>query len=167
MTTEEQTIYLGFDCSSKAIHCVALDNNFNIVTQKKWESKEKTVEKRFPVFAKSFWDTFSKIYIRNTEKVYVAIEQAIFISNPKTTIEIANVIGCVRTICNISGYDVEVVDNRSWKKEIIGNGNAKKTDIMAHAKEKWGDVFPEQDFADAACIAAWKVKKEILHEEKE
>ena len=88
MMTEEQTIYLGFDCSSKAIHCVALDGKFNIVTQTKWESKEKTFEKRFPAFAKSFWETFSKIYISKTEKVYVAIEQAIFISNPKTTIEI-------------------------------------------------------------------------------
>ena len=38
---------------------------------------------------------------------------------------------------------------------------------MTHAIEKWGDEFPEQDFADAACIAAWKVKKEILNEEKE
>ena len=81
--------YVGFDCSSKAIHCVVLDSEYNLITKKKWASKEKTFEKRFPVFAKSFWDTFSKIYIRNTEKVYVAIEQAIFISNPKTTIEIA------------------------------------------------------------------------------
>ena len=45
MTTEEQVIYLGFDCSSKAIHCVALDKDFKIITQKKWESKEKTFEK--------------------------------------------------------------------------------------------------------------------------
>ena len=89
----------------------------------------------------------------------MAIEQAIFIQNPKTTVEIANVIGCVRTISNIRGYDVVMVDNRRWKKDVLGKGNAAKPDIMEYAIEKWGKVFPEQDFADAACIAAWKVKE--------
>ena len=27
--------YVGFDCSSKAIHCMVLDGSFNIVFQKK------------------------------------------------------------------------------------------------------------------------------------
>ena len=43
-----------------------------------------------------------------------------------------------------------------WKKIIVGKGNAKKSDIMAFAVSKWGDVFPEQDYADAACIALWR-----------
>ena len=163
MKTKEQTAYLGFDCSSKAIHCAVLDGDYNLITQKKWSSKEKTFEKRFMEFAVNFWHDLSKIYIRSSEneKVYVAIEQAIFIQNPKTTVEIANVIGCVRTACLVNGFDVEVVDNRKWKKEIIGNGNAKKTDIMEYAIEKWGEEFPEQDFADATCIAAWKVKERL------
>ena len=162
----DSVAYLGFDCSSKAIHCVVLDSEYNIITQKKWSNKEKKFEERFPLFAKSFWDTLSKIYISENETVKVAIEQAIFIQNPKTTVEIANVIGCVRTVCYIRGYDVCVVDNRRWKKGILGNGNAKKTDILVHAIEKWGDVFEEQDFADAACIAAWRVKEDISGTEK-
>ena len=159
--SDEQTVYLGFDCSSKAIHCVALDDEYNIITQKKWGSNHKTFEERFNEITLSFWADLSKIYISKSEneKVYVAIEQAIFIQNPKTTVEIANVIGCVRTISNIRGYDVVMVDNRRWKKDVLGKGNAKKSDIMEYAIEKWGDVFPEQDFADAACIAAWKVKE--------
>ena len=162
-----ETAYVGFDCSSKAIHCVVMDSDFNIVVQKKWGSLEKTFEKRFPEFATNFYKDLSKIIVnRKEEKVLVAIEQAIFIQNPKTTVEIANVIGCVRTICYVRGYDTLVVDNRRWKKIVLGNGNAKKTDIMAHAVEKWGDVFKEQDFADAACIAAWRVKEE-LNEESE
>ena len=163
MTTKEQVAYLGFDCSSKAIHGVVMDEEFNIQFQKKWGSKEKTFEKRFMEFSVNFWRDLSKIYIRSSanEKVYVAIEQAIFIQNPKTTVEIANVIGCVRTVCLVNGFEVEVVDNRKWKKDILGNGNAKKTDIMEYSIEKWGDVFPEQDFADAACIAAWKVKERL------
>jgi len=159
--SDEQTVYLGFDCSSKAIHCVALDDEYNIITQKKWGSNHKTFEERFNEITLSFWADLSKIYISKSEneKVYVAIEQAIFIQNPKTTVEIANVIGCVRTISNIRGYDVVMVDNRRWKKDVLGKGNAAKPDIMEYAVEKWGEVFPEQDFADAACIAAWKVKE--------
>ena len=113
------------------------------------------------VLSYTSWINYCDIRSSENEKVYVAIEQAIFIQNPKTTVEIANVIGCVRTACLVNGFDVEVVDNRKWKKEIIGNGNAKKTDIMEYAIEKWGEEFPEQDFADATCIAAWKVKERL------
>ena len=156
-----ETAYVGFDCSSKAIHCVVMDSDFNIVVQKKWGSLEKTFEKRFPEFATNFYHDLSKIITTKTEKVAVAIEQAIFIQNPKTTVEIANVIGCVRTACYLRRFDVMVVDNRKWKKDVLGKGNAKKPEIMAHAVEKWGEVFEEQDFADAACIAAWRVKEEL------
>jgi hypothetical protein len=30
---------------------------------------------------------------------------------------------------------------------------------MKYAIEKWGDNFPEQDYADAACIALYSVKE--------
>ena len=155
--------YVGFDCSSKAIHCVVLDSEYNLITKKKWASKEKTFEERFKEFSMSFWADLSKIYITDTgkEQVKVAIEQAILIQNPKTTIEIANVIGCVRAGCHRNNYDVVVVDNSRWKKSVIGNGNASKADILSHAKEIWGDVFEEQDFADAACIAAWRLKEDL------
>ena len=149
-----ETAYLGFDCSSKAIHCVILDNEFNIILQKKWSSKAKTFEERFPEITVNFSNDLSKIFISDScnEKAVVAIEQAIFIQNPKTTVEIANVIGCVRMACYMRGFDVVMVDNRKWKKEILGRGNAKKQEIMEYAVERWGKVFPEQDFADAACI---------------
>ena len=158
--------YVGFDCSSKAIHGVVMDKDFKIIIQQKWGSKEKTFEKRFPEFANNFFKDLSKIILNHeVEKVNVAIEQAVFIQNPRTTVEIANVIGCVRTACYLQKFNVKVVDNTKWKKEILGKGNAKKPEIMDHAKEKWGDVFPEQDFADAACIAAWAVKEDLNNDD--
>jgi Holliday junction resolvasome RuvABC endonuclease subunit len=48
------------------------------------------------------------------------------------------------------------VDNRKWKKVIIGKGNASKSEIMDFSISQWGDLFPEQDYADAACIALWR-----------
>ena len=155
--------YVGFDCSSKAIHGVVMDSDFNIKFQKKWSSKVKTFEERFPEITMSFWKDMSKIFIGDSgkEKVVVAIEQAIFIQNPKTTVEIANVIGCVRMACYMRSFDVVMVDNRKWKKEILGRGNAKKQEIMEYAVERLGKVFSERDFADAACIAAWAVKERV------
>ena len=52
--------YVGFDCSSKAIHCVVLDSEYNLITKKKWASKEKTFEERFKEFSMSFWADLSK-----------------------------------------------------------------------------------------------------------
>ena len=34
-----------------------------------------------------------------------------------------------------------------------------KDDILKYAIEKWGDKFPEQDYADAACVALYSVKE--------
>ena len=44
---------------------------------------------------------------------------------------------------------------RLW---IIILGKDKKSDIMKFAVDLWGDRFPEQDYADAACIALWGKK---------
>ncbi len=166
MASQAEIAYIGFDCSSKAIHCAVLDPDFNLVVQKKWGSKEKIFDKRFPEFANNFYRDLSKIIVNpEKEKALVAIEQAIFIQNPKTTVEIANVIGCVRTVCYVKGFDVTMVDNRRWKKAILGKGNAKKPEILSYAIERWGDIFAEQDFADAACIAAWRIKEETNEED--
>tara|TARA_R110002020_G_scaffold392302_2_gene602567 strand:+ start:266 stop:589 length:324 start_codon:yes stop_codon:yes gene_type:complete len=88
-----------------------------------------------------------------------AIEAAIFIQNPKTTIAIANVVGAVWAFLLKEDISTIIIDNRQWKKNIVGKGNAKKTDIKRFAEEKWGDKFPEQDYADAACIALWNKRR--------
>ena len=39
--------------------------------------------------------------------------------------------------------------------------NATKVDIKNFSIDIWGDIFKEQDFADASCIAKW-AKGEII-----
>ena len=86
-------LYMGLDCSSKAIHSVWVDDQERLIAQCKWGSKKKNSEERFLDFGVDFWDSLSKIRL-----------------------------------------------------------------ILAIAK--WGeDKFPEQDFADAACIALWKKRR--------
>ena len=87
------------------------------------------------------------------------MEAAIFIQNRKTTIAIAHVVGAVWLALLNVGIPSILIDNRRWKKVILGKGNASKIDIKNYAIAKWGDRFPEQDYADAACIALWNKRR--------
>ena len=154
-------VYIGFDCSSKAIHGVLLGENGDLLDQESWASKEKTYHARFLEIVTNFYRSTSRIktILTESKQAFAAVEAAIFIQNPHTTLAIASVVGCVDFICHLSVLQPVLVDNRKWKKEILGKGNVKKPDIMKFAQEKWGDVFVEQDFADAACIALWCKEK--------
>ena len=148
-------MFFGVDCSSLAIHGVIIDDNENLVSLHKWGSKEKEFVYRFPEMLVGFYREFSRI----KEVHFAAIETAFFIQNPKTTIAIANVIGAVWAFLLSKRIEVTIIDNKHWKKIILGKGNASKEDIRNFAKDKWGDVFPEQDYADAACIALWSKRR--------
>ena len=164
---DELIVFMGLDCSTKAIHSVLLDVDENIKVQHKWAKVEKTFTERFPPLIKDFWDDISRIKIIRTEqrRFIATVEESIYIQNPRTTVQLASVVGCVKFGCYYHGFTLTGVDNKSWKKVIIGSGNASKADIMAFAIEKWGDIFEEQDFADAACIALWGLRNFKLKEE--
>ena len=154
-------IYMGIDCSSKAIHSVWINSQEHILTQYKWGSKEKDFDTRFLDFGEDFWDDLSKIKVMldNGSCIRATVEAPIYIQNPKATIAIAAVAGLVRFICFLSGITCEYLDNTKWKRDIIGKGNASKVEIKEYAVNKWGDIFPEQDYADAACIALWNKRR--------
>ena len=148
-------IFLGVDCSSFAIHGVLIDDKEELISVHKWGSPKKEFGDRFPEILVGFYREFSRI----KEAHFAAIEAAIFIQNPKTTIAIAKIIGAVWAFLVSKKTGVTIVDNRQWKKVIVGKGNASKEDIKKFAIAKWGDVFPEQDYADAACIALWSKRR--------
>jgi len=144
-------MYLGLDCSSKAVHGIVLDEQENIVLQFKSYGKGSDFDIRFAEIFANFLQDLSKITIISG----AAVEAAIYIQNPRTTLAIAYVVGGVRVVLQEHSIPHILVDNRSWKKAVVGKGNAKKEDIKTFAVAKWGEVFTEQDFADAACIALW------------
>ena len=144
-------MYLGLDCSSKAVHGIVIDDSENIVSYLKSEGKGLDFDSRFSEIFANFSEDLSKIDIISG----AAVEAAIYIQNPRTTLAIAYVVGGVRVVLQEHSIPHSLVDNRSWKKDVVGKGNVKKIDIKNFAVNKWGDVFKEQDFADAACIAVW------------
>ena len=144
--------FMGVDCSSWAIHAVLIDDNECLLAQCKWRSSDADFNVRFLQISQKFGEDLSKINIIVKGS---AVESAIFIQNPKSTMEIATVVGGVRLICFQQELDCTPVDNRHWKKVVLGKGNLNKQAIKEFAVAKWGDVFKEQDWADAACIALW------------
>ena len=154
--------YLGLDCSSKAVHGVIVNDLEEIVSKLKFHStpKDDFDNRLFQIF-----DNFG-VYL-NEELEYnslegiqcSAIEAAIYIQNAKSTMEISGVVSVAKYLLHTKGILCYPVDNRRWKKQILGKGNAGKPDIKKYAVDKWGDIFPEQDYADAACIALWAKRK--------
>ena len=143
-------MYMGIDTSTKALHVVLLNDDGTIHSQTKISNNLKDLDARIFKMSDDLYSFASIIKVTAS-----AIEAAIFIQNPMTTIKLSAVVACAKYALHRAGLSIVPVDNRSWKKAIIGKGNAKKTDIMIHAKQVWGDVFSEQDFADAACISLW------------
>ena len=151
--------HVGIDTSSKAIHVVVLDGDENLIKTYKAEcSIKKSFKDRFP----ELMDNFARILVEdiNIDTVdYAVIEEPIFAQNRNVVRILSEVVGAVwGTIC-LSDISSQLVDNGTWKKNILGSGKSTKDDIMKYAIEKWGDNFPEQDYADAACIALYSVKE--------
>ncbi len=152
----ERATYMGVDCSSRAIHAILVDEQEQVIAQGKWRSSEADFNTRFPEIAQKFKEDLSKI----TTISDAAVESAIFIQNPKSTMEIATVVGGVRLVCVQLDINCIPVDNRHWKKHVLGKGNLNKKAIKEYTIEKWGDIFVEQDWSDAACIALWVKRRE-------
>ena len=106
-------VYIGFDCSSKAIHGVLLGEDGNLLDQESWASKEKTYHARFLEIVTNFYRSTSRIktILTESKQAFAAVEAAIFIQNPHTTLAIASVVGCVDFICHLSGLQPVLVDN--------------------------------------------------------
>ena len=151
--------YLGLDTSSKAIHIVILDESEKLIEIYKADcTKSKSFRERFP----ELMDNFARILVEDIDidtVDYAVIEEPIFAQNRNVVRTLSEVVGAVwGTLC-LSDIPTTLVDNGTWKKQILGSGKATKDDILEYAIEKWGDKFPEQDYADAACVALCSVKE--------
>ena len=108
-------MYLGLDCSSRAIHGVWLDKQEKILAMLKWRSSDLEFDTRFIEISLQFTKDLSKIRVMTK----AAVESAIFIQNPKSTMEIASVVGGVRLACATNYIECLSVDNMYWAREIL------------------------------------------------
>ena len=147
--------YIGFDTSSFAIHAAIIDEEEKLVELLKWDCNKKAkFEERFPELITNF----SKD-VHTLKQYKASLENAIPVRNSRAYTITAKVVGAVWALLATVGIHTEFVHQATWKKVCLGHGHSSKEDIMKFVIEKWGDNFPEQDYADAICIALWNKRR--------
>ena len=120
--------YIGIDCSSRSAHFVVLDINEKIILMDKCVDASKDVEARFNSVCTQFND-----YILKQPELFLdsvaTIENPVMIQNVKATITITNVIAGIKRELFRNDISYWAVDNKSWKKDVLGNGAASKEEI--------------------------------------
>ena len=107
------------------------------------------------VLAEITWNT-----VTQTKAKVVAVESPIqgMSRNVRTGIMLAMVAGAVTVAARQAGADVTHVPPASWKKEVIGFGNAKKEQVSEYLADQHPGLFahcPSQDLVDAACLGLY------------
>jgi Holliday junction resolvasome RuvABC endonuclease subunit len=93
----------------------------------------------------------------------VWIEDTIIGNNRKYSIGLAQTMGAVLAALAQSrlaqGTDVRLVDNKTWKKDVCGNGNATKDVVRDYIHVTHPAYAPlcgdDQDLYDAACVGLY------------
>lgn len=144
---------IGVDCSTKAVHAVCLDANGDIYKKYKITTDKTDMDYKVLHLVAGFEQACEN------EEVALFIENPVYIQNVKVSFAICSIVSGIKYLWFKKGRYFTGVDVRSWKKDVLGNGKAEKDAIMAFAKARWGKEITEQDFADAACIALYGLRR--------
>lgn len=97
------------------------------------------------------------------EAEWVWIEDTIIGNNRKYSIGLAETKGAVMSdlsqLRHQQGLDVRLVDNKVWKKEVLGHGNASKVEVRDYIQDTHPDYAPlcgeDEDLYDACAIGLY------------
>ena len=149
--------FMGIDCATKRIDIVVLDRNKEWKTGVSIETEEADIDRRLVDLSQQLLKAIATEHILHTSPKFIlaAVENPIYIQNVKVTVSIAQTVACVKLAMAQSGITFFGIDNRAWKKAVLGDGNSDKAKIKAFALTLWDGKITSQDLADAACIALW------------
>lgn len=151
---------VGVDCSTKGYHAIVLNHEGFFVGGNTFVSISENDVQRMCEIADAFR---TDLYVFDhhvndpARDIIIVTEGPIYVQNVKVTLKIARSVFGIQT----TGWPEQhfTIDNKAWKKDILGNGNATKDDIKQFAMAKWAQKLDKQDFCDAACIALWGVRR--------
>jgi Holliday junction resolvasome RuvABC endonuclease subunit len=100
-------------------------------------------------------------HMHGAESVW--IEDTIIGNNRKYSIQLSQVMGAVLGRLShlrlTQALDVQLVDNRVWKKHVVGSGHANKEQVRNYIEVTHGAYAPlcgdDQDLYDAACVGLY------------
>jgi crossover junction endodeoxyribonuclease RuvC len=144
----------GVDCSTKKIAIFYINSDGSCETTEITSKKEDTSVRINDMFEA----VCAEMKRRKPDMVYV--ENSPYLQNIKVTLAIHSVVDSVRFACVLAKVAMQTIEVTSWKKDVLGNGRAEKSQIMAWAKAKYGEkVITSQDLADASAIAEYGARR--------
>jgi len=151
------TKYIGIDFSSKniAIAFTSINENKLGIDYYYIQTKLKNFKERFEYLLKEF-----NYFLENAEVRVAYIEEPVIALRHKSVKMVNQVSGMLLALLIKYGIKFREIHNKTWKKEIVGNGNATKKDIMQYIKDKFRMYKISQDVADAICIYEFGVKEQ-------
>lgn len=142
----------GIDPDTKAITAVFSPAAGHDLELFRVEAKGRLAEHRFQDLAKAFRDRAGDF----VKCQWVYIERPPMGVNPRSTIDQSMLVGAVCFCLAERGISYSLVDPGTWKKGLIGRGNADKPLIKEWAIQNLQlPTDLKQDYYDAACIAQW------------
>jgi len=145
---------LGVDIDSRKFGFVIIDGK-KLHYYYFFESKDKEPQERIYAIYEAF-----KIQFNIQKPDIVFIEDSMYSQNYNTSRLIAETVGNCKLFCRLQTVPVYTVANKSWKKEIIGNGNCSKDDIKEFIIKKYKVLKDSpQDVLDATGVALCGVKR--------
>lgn len=108
------------------------------------------------------------LFFRDFSKLEAAayLEAPVVGINVQSTIIQAQVGGAVIAAAQTAGVPLYLVNNSSWKKKVLGKGNAKKEEISALLREIWPEAYAvasgDQDLIDACGVNRFGVRNQRL-----
>lgn len=96
-------------------------------------------------------------YVKRGVEVYLFIEEPVVgRGGARSTIVQSLVQGGMLAGAASAGAEIHKVNNSSWKKKVVGNGNAGKPQIKEWVRTHWPHLYDladgDQDCLDAGCI---------------
>lgn len=89
------------------------------------------------------------------DKVVVCIEGYAFGSQVGKVFTRAELIGMIKRMLVLKDFDIYLIAPTSMKKFITGIGNARKAEVIAAAREKYGFTGKNDNICDALCLAKY------------
>ena len=118
---------------------------------------------------RAYWEVLSyleSVTIHGKLRVVAYIEAPVVGRGIGSTIVQAQVGGAVLAALETSGVETHLVNVSTWKKKVVGKGNAKKEEVSLWLRENWKKAYDaaeeDQDLIDACCLNRFGVANQRL-----
>jgi Holliday junction resolvasome RuvABC endonuclease subunit len=108
------------------------------------------------------------LFFQENPNMAVYMEMPLVGRSAHSTIVQAQVGGAVLAAADNAGVDFHLVNVNTWKKQVVGKGNAKKEDVAEWLRDNWPDAYTlcggDQDLVDASALNRYGFRHERIRQ---